>query len=166
MIIGVAEGATSRLRRLVYVDAFIPLDGQAATDLLPDGIAHKLRAQAGAVGDGWRLPAGERELDLWGLDPGPERAFVRARLSDFSLRCFEEPIRLPTNSAAKLQRTYIACLTESYVVRPVIKSFGDWAEQEGWTYHELPTGHYCHVEMPDAFVSQLLEDEGPNSART
>jgi hypothetical protein len=116
-------------------------------------------------GDGWRLAAGERELDLWGLDPGHERAFVRARLSDFSLRCFEEPIRLPTNSAAKVKRTYIACLDGSYLVRPVVKKIGDWVKQEEWAYHELPAGHFCHVEMPDAFVS-LLEDEGSNAART
>jgi pimeloyl-ACP methyl ester carboxylesterase len=166
IITGVAEGALSRLRRLVYVDAFVPSDGQSVMDLLPDRIAQKLRTQASSAGDGWRLAAGERELDLWGLDPGPERAFIRARLSDFSLRCFEEPIRLPTNSAAKLQRTYIACLTGSYLVRPVINSFGQWAKQEGWIYHELPTGHFCHVDMPDVFISELLADEGSNSSTT
>jgi pimeloyl-ACP methyl ester carboxylesterase len=166
IITGVAERAPSWLRRLVYVDAFVPSDGQSAMDLLPDGIAQKLRTQARSAGDGWRPAAGERELDLWGLDPGPERAFVRTRLSDFSLRCFEESIRLPRNWAAKLQRTYIACSAGSYLVRPVIKNLGDWAEQEGWTYHELPTGHFCHVEMPDAFVSKLLEDEGRNSGKT
>jgi pimeloyl-ACP methyl ester carboxylesterase len=166
IITGVAERAPSRLRRLVYVDAFVPSDGQSAMDLLPHGIAQKLRTQASSAGDGWRLAAGERELDLWGLDPGPERAFVRTRLSDFSLRCFEEPIRLPTNSAAKLQRTYIACLAGSYLVRPVVQGIGDRLEREGWTYHELPTGHFCHVEMPDEFVSKLLEDEGPNSEKT
>jgi pimeloyl-ACP methyl ester carboxylesterase len=166
IITGVAESAPSRVRRLVYVDGFVPSDGQSLIDFLPGGIAQKLRTQANNTGDGWRLAAGERELDLWGLDPGPERTFVRARLSEFSLRCFEEPIRLPMNSAAKLQRTYIACLTGSYLVRPVIKSIGDRVQQEGWTYHELPTGHFCHVEMPDAFVSKLLEGEGPNSAKT
>jgi pimeloyl-ACP methyl ester carboxylesterase len=164
VITGVAERAHSRLRRLVYVDAFVPSDGQSAMDLLPNGIAQKLQTQADSAGDGWRLAAGERELDLWGLDPGPERAFIRARLSDFSLRCLEEPIRLPTNSAAKLQRTYIACLSGSYLVRPVVKGIGDWAQQERWTYHELPTGHFCHVEMPDTFVSKLLEGEGSNTA--
>ena len=166
IITGVAESASSRLRRLVYVDAFVPSDGQSAMDLLPGGIAQKLRSQANNAGDGWRLAAGERELDLWGLDPGHERAFVRARLSDFSLRCFEEPVRLPRNSAAKVHRTYIACLSGSYLVRPVVESIGDRLEQEGWTYHELPTGHFWHVEMPDAFVSKLLEDEGSNTART
>jgi pimeloyl-ACP methyl ester carboxylesterase len=165
IITGVAESTPSRLSRLVYVDAFVPSEGQSAMDLLPDGIAQKLRTQANYAGDGWRLAAGERELDLWGLDPGHERAFVRARLSDFSLRCFEEPIRLPTKAAAKVRRTYIACLGGSYLVRPVIKKICDWVKQEEWTYHELSTGHFCHVEMPDTFVS-LLEDEGSSAART
>jgi pimeloyl-ACP methyl ester carboxylesterase len=166
IITGVAERAPRRLRRLVYVDAFVPSDGQSVMDLLPDGIAQKLRTQANNAGDGWRLAAGERELDLWGLDPGPERAFVRARLSDFGLQCFEESIRLPTNSAAKLQRTYIACVGGSYLVRPVIKMIGDWVKQEGWAYHELPTGHFGYVEIPDSFESKLLEDEGSSTSRT
>jgi pimeloyl-ACP methyl ester carboxylesterase len=162
---GVAERTPNRLRRLVYVDAFVPSDGQSAMDLLPDGIVQKLRTQANDAGDGWRLAAGERGLDLWGLDAGREGAFVRARLSDFSLRCFEEPVRLPTNSAAKVHRTYIACADGAYLVRPVIKNIGEWAKQEGGTYHELPTGHFCYVEMVDTFVS-LLDDEGSSPART
>lgn len=159
IITGVAEHAIHRLKRLVYVDAFVPCDGQSALDLLPETIAQMFRQQADTSGEGWLLRAGEGQLDMWGLKHGAERDFVRSRLSDFSLRCFEEAIRLPSNAAAKLHRTFIACVAEGYPARPVFQRFGDRAKLEGWSYHELPTGHDCYVEMPDAFVSKLLTVE-------
>jgi pimeloyl-ACP methyl ester carboxylesterase len=156
IITGVAERALHKVSRLVYVDAFIPCDGQSALDLLPEAIAQSFRQQAGNAGEGWRLPAGEGHLDMWGLKSGPARDFVRSRLSDFSLNCFQESIGIPANAAAKLPRRFIACVAEGYPARPIFQRFGDRAKLEGWSYNELPTGHDCHVEMPDAFVSLLL----------
>ncbi len=156
IITGVAEKALNRLCGLVYADAFIPSDGQSALDLLPETVAQMFRQQADDAGEGWRLRGGEGQLDMWGLKPGANRDFVRSRLSDFSLRCFEEKVRLTVNAAARLPRTFIACVAETYPARPIFQQFGDRARREGWTYCDLPTGHDCHVEMPDAFASKLL----------
>lgn len=155
IITSVAEKALNRVSELVYVDAFIPSDGQCALDLLPENITQMFRQQADGAGGGWRLRGGEGQLDMWGLKAGTSRDFVRSRLSDFSLRCFEEKVTLPANAAAKLPRTFIACVAETYPARPIFQQFGDRARREGWRYRELPTGHDCHVEMPDAFASVL-----------
>jgi pimeloyl-ACP methyl ester carboxylesterase len=156
IITAVAEHALDRLSRLGIRGRLHP---QRRT-LRPGPIARQncadVRQQAEAAGEGWRLRGGEGQLDLWGLKPGPHRDFVRSRLSDFSLRCFEEQVSLPANAAATLPRTFIACLAETYPARPIFQRFGDQAKQEGWKYHELLTGHDCHVEMPDAFTSKLL----------
>ncbi len=156
IITGVAEHALQRLQRLVYVDAFIPRDGQSALDLLPEPVAQSFRQQADTAGEGWRLRASEGHLDMWGLKSGPARDFVRSRLSDFSLNCFREAIGASANTAAKLPRKFIACVAEGYPARPIFQQFADRAKHEAWDYAELATGHDCHVEMPDAFVSTLL----------
>jgi len=98
MIISAAvEANPGKVGALVFLDAFIPDDGQCVLDLLPSEIGVYFRKVAREHGGGWRLPGGEGQLDLWGLKPGIAREFVRARLCDFSLRCFEESIRLPQN---------------------------------------------------------------------
>jgi len=98
----------------------------------------------------------ENQLDLWGLKPGEARDFVRARLSDFSLRCFEEPLHLAGNRKSTVPATFVSCVAEDYPVRPFFRPFAEKARASGWQVHELNTGHYCHVESPVEVANILL----------
>ena len=155
IVSGAAEKNPDQVQRLVFVDAFIPDDGQSALALLPPEIGVYFRKIALERGDGWRLPGGEGQLDLWGLRPGEARDFVRARLCDFSLRCFEDPIRLPANRKAALPATFIACIAENYPARPFFEPFAQKATATGWDVIQMDSGHDCHVERP-ADVAQIL----------
>ncbi len=156
IISGVAETSPNQLQRLVFLDAFIPEDGQSALDLLPPDIGTYFRNIAREHGDGWRLPGGEGQLDLWGLKPGEARDFVRERLCDFTLRCFEEPISLPANRKAAIPATFVTCVAEGYAARPFFAPFAEKARARGWQIAELDTGHDCHVERPAEVASILL----------
>ena|SRR5271157_5769826 len=156
VITGVADRQHKRLSRLVYLDAFVPGDGESALDLLPEDLRNSFREQAQAVGEGWRLPRSESLLDLWGLPPSLAREYVRARLCDFSLPCFDQKLQFRSKAAATIDRKYIAAVAENYPARAVFQRFADKARREGWLYEELPTGHICQVEAPDALVSRLL----------
>src|SRR5277367_1485293 len=156
IISGVAEKNPAQVRRLFFLDAFIPENGQSALDLLPPEIATYFRNVARDHGDGWRLPGGDGQLDLWGLKPGAARDFVRARLCDFSLRCFEEPLRLPNNRKASVPATFISCVGEGYPARPFFEPFAAKARASGWEVAELKTGHDCHVERPAEVANILL----------
>jgi pimeloyl-ACP methyl ester carboxylesterase len=70
IISGVAERNPTQIQRLVFLDGFVPENGQSVLDLLPLEIGAHFREVAREHGDGWRLPAGEAQLDLWGLKPG------------------------------------------------------------------------------------------------
>ena len=87
------------------------------------------------------------------------RDFVRARLCDFTLRCFEEPIRLPVNRKAGLPATYIACVAEEYPARPFFAPFAEKARSSSWDVSEVKSGHDCHVERPDEVARILLSTE-------
>lgn len=155
IITSVAERARERLAALVYVDAFVPVDGQSAFGFFPPWLADALDHQAAELGDGWRLPGSEARLDLWALKDGPERDFVRSKLTDFAITCFKSPARLPTAAATKLRRAYIACNVAGYRLGEVFEPFAAQARLEGWPYLALPTGHDCHVEMPEECVEFL-----------
>lgn len=156
IISGAAETNPAKVRQLIFMDAFIPEDGQSVMDLLPPEIGAHFRNVARELGEGWRLPGGEGQLDLWGLKPGEARDFVRARLCDFSLRCFEEPVRLPANRKASVPATFLACVAEGYPARPFFAPFAEKARTSGWTVAELQTGHDCHVERPAEVANILL----------
>jgi pimeloyl-ACP methyl ester carboxylesterase len=156
IISGVAETNPTQVQKLVFLDAFIPENGQSVLDLLPPDTGSYFRNVAREHGDGWRLPAGEGQLDLWGLKPGDARDFVRARLCDFSLRCFEEPIQLPANRKASIPATFVAGVAEGYPARPFFAPFAEKARASGWQVTALQTGHDCHVERPPEVASILL----------
>lgn len=156
VICGVAETSPAQLQRLIFLDAFIPEDGQSAIDLLPASIGAYFRDVARECGDGWRLPGGESQLDLWGLKPGEAREFVRARLCDFSLRCFEEPLPLPANRKAGISSTFVSCVAEGYPARTFFEPFATKARSLGWDVFSLPTGHDCHVENPAKVADIIL----------
>ena len=156
IISGVVETNPDRVRRLVFLDAFLPEDGQCVLDLLPPEIGAHFRDVAREQGNGWRLPGGEGQLDLWGLKPGEARDFVRARLCDFSLRCFEEPLALPAHRRASIPATFVRGIAEGYPARPFFAPFAAKARAFGWQVTELKTGHDCHVERPGEVADALL----------
>ena len=53
---GVAERARDRVRQVIYLDAFVPRDGESLFDLQPAPAREGMRELARTEGEGWRLP--------------------------------------------------------------------------------------------------------------
>jgi hypothetical protein len=45
----------------------------------------------------------------------------------------------------------------SYPAKAVFDPFATRARREGWAYPELPSGHDCQAEMPEALCELLLK---------
>ena len=82
---------------------------------------------------------------------------MQSRLADFTIHCFLQSLQAPTRAANTLPRSYIASVKPGYPAKTVFDPFAARARREGWSYHELPTGHDVQVEMPDAFADLLLK---------
>jgi pimeloyl-ACP methyl ester carboxylesterase len=146
----VADRAAERLARLVYLDAFVPRDGQSMFDLLPPRARDRMREQARAEGEGWRVPPTPIPPDT---DPA-DLPWLNARRMPQPLATFEQPLRLAHGETA-LPRSYVYCTR----IAPgdVFRAFADRARQEtGWRYHELDASHSPAVTAPDA-LARLLE---------
>jgi len=152
VISGVAERVPERLAQLIYLDAFVPRDGQTVHDIVPPEDAQHNRDVAHTQGDGWRIPL-DGDLGAGDLERGQ---WMRSRFGEQPLKAYEQPVHLNNPQAAALPRTYIHC-----TAKPVRDFFAPYAQQAAddpaWRLRTLPGDHMAMVTMPDALAAVLLE---------
>lgn len=152
VITAVAERVAARLKHLVYLDAFVPQDGQCLLDFLPEQARVQTLARARAEGDGWRLPPQQEEHPFGVTDPA-DADWLRGKLSAHPIKTFEQPVKLTSSVAATVPRTFINCTATRWFT-----SFAERARSEpGWRYCELPTGHDAMISSPGELADLLLE---------
>ena len=153
VIRGVADRAPGRLARLVYLDAFVPEDGQALLDFVPpEGRAGMIQL-AQARGDGWRVPA--RTPEQFGVRADADVRWVAPRLVAQPLQTFLQPLQL-TGPATPLPRMYIRCA--AYEEGSPFGQFGErFRRDPSWRYREIATGHDAMITEPAALTALLLE---------
>jgi pimeloyl-ACP methyl ester carboxylesterase len=165
VVTGACEQRPDQVFGIVYVDGFVPESGKSALQMLPQAIAQVFQSMANEQGDGWRLPAGDFLLDVWGTRDLAHRAKIRQDLSDFTIRCFEEVLHLPSGEARNKPRGYIASgLKHEYPARTVFETFVEEARADGWLLMQVDAGHTCEVEKPEevaraisAFVDRVVD---------
>lgn len=154
VITGVAARSPERLAKLVYLDAFIPLPGQNEFDLLP------VDQKAGKIGDlyehgrWFRPPA---SLSYLGITDASLGEWVSQRLTLQPLAAYDTPIPAVSNSTVypNIPRAYIHCTSGPSA--PGFARFAGKAKAEGWSVHELPTGHDAMLTMPQEVSDLLIE---------
>jgi pimeloyl-ACP methyl ester carboxylesterase len=141
VVTGVADRVPERIAQLVYVDAFVPRDGESLFDLLPEGFV-----------DGLRSSAVDGRVPPPGGDPGYPPWYLE-RVAEHPLAAFEQPLRLE-GRGNDIPSTYIRC-TESDVP---LESFIARARVAGWTMRELATCHDAQVFDPAGLVGLLVAE--------
>jgi pimeloyl-ACP methyl ester carboxylesterase len=144
---GVADRVPERISRLIYLDAFVPRDGQAMVDLLSGDAAAQLRAAAKS-GDGWRIAPSPIPPDTSAEDA----QWIHALRLPQPIRTLETPIHLQ-HGDTRIARSYV------YYTRigtgDPFHAFAARAKAERWDYRELDASHSAHVTAPQALMSLL-----------
>jgi pimeloyl-ACP methyl ester carboxylesterase len=143
----VADHIPQQITKLVYLDAFVPRDGQSLLDLLDVDTARGFRERVRA-GDGWRAVPNPAPPDTSPADV----AWIEARRVPQPAKTFESPARL-TRGDTHVPRTYIRCL-RTYG-NEVFGQFSARAKQEGWACHGMDASHSPHVTAPEALAALL-----------
>jgi pimeloyl-ACP methyl ester carboxylesterase len=144
---GVADRARDRVTQLIYLDAFVPRDGQSLFDLNESG--RRPLQEAARNGDGWRVPPMQTPPDTSPADV----AWLTARRVHMPIKCFETKLKLH-NGEPSLPRSYI------YATRITpADTFGRFARrassEAGWRYHEIDASHSPNVTAPEALLALL-----------
>ena len=152
----VATAAASRipelLRALVYVDGFIPSNGQSVVDLLDAQWAEAaIFEPARRVGDGWRVPFPFPD----DLDDYPPAVAERYRAGWHPLATLTDPAAVDERIAA-VERFFVHCVRKE----PGEDAFLDAeraARDAGWTVVEIESGHDVQIEDPGGIAATLDE---------
>jgi pimeloyl-ACP methyl ester carboxylesterase len=152
VVTGVADRANERIAHLVYLDAFLPRDGETVLDdySTPERSASMLE-RAQREGEGWRIPP--PLVQNYGVADELDAQWANAKLTPQPLRTFTQPLRLQHELSGQI-RTYIACV-------PLFQAFASSVQRASadpnWRFRELTSGHDAMITVPDQLAEMLLD---------
>ncbi len=150
VITGAADRAGGRIAALVYLDAFVPEDGEAAFDnVLPERRAI-LETAARERGEGWRIPP--PPAADWGVTDAALAAWLDRLSVDHPLATMTQPIRL--TGAAVAERHYV--VASRYDPSPFQRYAAALDGAPGWTVHRIDEGHMLPVTAPEEVCRILI----------
>jgi pimeloyl-ACP methyl ester carboxylesterase len=149
VVTGTLDHIGSRIRELVYLDAFVPRDGDSVALL-----AGRAGPTIVGVGSPWLAPPPDRQFD----DP-EEAAWQNARRVPHPLACFSEAVQLelPIEEHA-FGLTFIKATADS---RDALGGEAFWTAadhartSDRWRYFEIATTHMVASNRPDQLADIL-----------
>ena len=150
VVSAVADQRPWRVRRRVYLDAFVGDDGDSAVDLLPEHVAQHYRESVAGAGFGWLVPV--RSLQVLGVTQQEDLDWLAPRLTPHPWLTYTQPLSL-TGTLRDVPATYVECTDWMRVFRP----HAERADAQGWPVLTLPTGHEAMVTAPEALATLLID---------
>jgi pimeloyl-ACP methyl ester carboxylesterase len=140
---GVADRARDRIAKLIYIDAFAPVDGDSVMSVLPE----QAKAQRKPSPDGF-IPPGPMPPDT----PAEDRAWSEPLRLPQPAQTFEQSLKFH-GGPLTLPRHYIYCSRNAPDDR--FRQFYERAQREGWGHDALDASHNPHITCPDDLMNLL-----------
>lgn len=154
VVTGVADCASERVGKLVYLDAANPRNGQSLVDVA--GPVIEVTRPMGKTVDGVELvllPASGAAA-FYGVTNPDDQAWVDARLTGHPWRCFEQKLQLTNEDALwAIPQFHIVC-TSTLATRD--RWLIDNARTDGRLW-EIDTGHDLMITEPEFVARALIE---------
>jgi pimeloyl-ACP methyl ester carboxylesterase len=151
VISGVAEQVAAQISSIVFLDAFLPADGQRGVDLQPErmraeilAIAERGAISRGTSGGAARFGVNERD-----------RAWVDAKLTPQPMGVALQPLRLSGARERIAKKAYIRAT--AYDQPGLDAAYAKTTADPSWRVYDVPCGHDVMIDMPERLVEILLE---------
>ena len=155
VVTGAADRAAGRLRALVYLDAFVPADGQRLHDMAPPERVAAFERDAAERGDGWKVPP--LPASAW-LDDPAQQAWVEARVTPHPLRCLTDTLRL--TGACETVGRKMHVLATANDPSPFHAIHAGVASGPGWLRRRIDGPHDLMISHAEETAALLLEAAG------
>ena len=152
VVTGVADRLPEKIRALVYLDAFVPANGENVLQHVPDQQRVMLLEGTRQTGEGWRvppIPAAVFNLNAEDAD------WVDRQCTPQPIATFEDAIRL-TGGIDEVENVSYVRAT-GFVEGSPFPPFEALAKARGWPTVEIAVGHDVMLDAPDELTRVLLE---------
>ena len=163
VITGVADRVPDRIGQLVYLDAFVPRDGQSMLDMIAPARRSALEALVKSEGDGWLLPRFDAPPweqfvpAAWEVTDDADLQWLLPRLCPTPFGHFSEPVNLHLPDADVPPRAYI----RSRWPHPGLDSYASHAQSSpGWRLAQIDTSHLPYITDAQQLATVLLRVSG------
>jgi pimeloyl-ACP methyl ester carboxylesterase len=150
VISGVAEQMASAIRSIVFLDAFLPNDGDTTQNLTSAAVQEAIRTAlaSGALG----MPP--RPAEFFGVNPA-DRAWVDSLCTPQPIGTFTYKIALTGARDEIARKTYIRA--GNYANPGFDRAVAAVKADPSWRFHEVASGHDVMVDAPERLTELLLE---------
>jgi pimeloyl-ACP methyl ester carboxylesterase len=153
VITGVAAKAPERLRRLVYLDAYVPEAGQSESDLWPP----ERRAFAEAAEAANKALAPAPPPALFGITDPALSDWIQARATSQPVATYAEPVPPGNDRSDAVPRVFVHCTDKPTTTPDIFGPFAAKARARGWPVYEIAAGHLAMLTAPRELAAILLE---------
>jgi pimeloyl-ACP methyl ester carboxylesterase len=159
VVSGVIDRIAASIKQVIFIDALIAQNGQAAITLLPPVV----QAERSNTEDPDELRLTIPVSDKFGVTDPKHIAWVLRRVTSHPLRSYTEPLALRFPLGNGLPITYVAMTNPAYTPLAGVHA---WVKQQsGWAWRELAVGHVPMITAPDLLARELLDIVNHTSPR-
>ncbi len=140
VVTGVADSIPDRIRKLVYLDAFVPEDGQSVSTAHGKGrTGREMPSKDGVIYPSWETGQGfPRDV------PHPAATFT-------------QPLILKNEKRMEIPTVYILTYEGDDPGEDAFAFFADRAKGYGWEIINMKAGHNPQMDMPEKLVEMLIQ---------
>ncbi len=152
VISGVADRLKDRIKKLIYFDAMILIDGQKPFDITPKETVEQRIELAKKFGNNISIPA--PSADAFGVFDIKKSLLLEEKLTPHPLSTFQSKLILKNEVGNGIPLSYIFC------TKPVYKSLESSREvvrKMKWPIFELNAGHDAMLTHPKETLNLLMK---------
>ena len=152
VISGVADRLKDRIKKLIYFDAMILIDGQKPFDITPKETVEQRIELAKKFGNNISIPA--PSADAFGVFDIKKSSLLEEKLTPHPLSAFQSKLVLKNEVGNGIPLSYIFC------TKPVYKSLESSREvvrKMKWPIFELNAGHDSMLTHPKETLNLLMK---------